>query len=69
MSSGRERQARFDREQREAHEATYKRIKEVWQVPQKAAESFVELEDAVGQPAAVAIANFVTAMINCSAED
>lgn len=40
-----------------------RRIAEVWQVPEYAAEAFIELQDAVGEDKADAIVSFVKAMI------
>jgi hypothetical protein len=49
-------------QEREARER-WERINAVWQVPDHAAESFIALEDAVGESKAAAIANFVKTMM------
>lgn len=66
MSNSRRRnELRAQREDayRAEEEAQRQRIREVWQVPEHAAEAFVKLQDAVGDAHADAIAEFIQAML------
>lgn len=55
----RERESNIEAEE----QRRYERIRDVWQVPSHAADAFVNLQDAVGERQADAIAEFVKSMI------
>ena len=71
MSSSRRRaelRAQREAEQEEEQKARYERVRLVYQVPPDAAEAFVDLQDALGDAQADAIAAFVNTMLDVRGE-
>ena len=59
----REKEREFEEQREQEARDLYERIHRVWEVPDHAAEAFVNLQDAVGEHGALAIAEFVKAML------
>lgn len=64
----RERRQEWESQQSAEEQLVRQRIRDVWQVPEHSAETFVKLQDAVGEHQADAIADFVKSMIEGGAE-
>lgn len=58
-----EKHVEYERQRQKENAARAERVSQVWQVPDYAAEEYVELEDAFGEARAGVIASFVKAML------